>query len=35
MIVMGAYAHRWIRQAVFGGVTQSLLKESPVPLLTL
>src|SRR5215203_7023816 len=33
MIVMGAYAHSWIRQVVLGGVTQSLLKESPVPLL--
>jgi nucleotide-binding universal stress UspA family protein len=33
MIVMGAYAHSWIRQIVLGGVTQSLLKQSPVPLL--
>jgi nucleotide-binding universal stress UspA family protein len=33
MVVMGAYAHHRIRQIVFGGVTQSFLKESAVPLL--
>lgn len=33
MIVMGGYAHSRLRQLVFGGVTQSLLKSSPVPLL--
>ena len=33
MIIMGAYAHSRVRQIVLGGVTQSLLKESPVPLL--
>lgn len=32
LLVMGAYAHAWIRQIVLGGVTQSLLKSSPVPL---
>jgi nucleotide-binding universal stress UspA family protein len=32
LIVMGAFAHSWIREMVLGGVTQSLLKESPVPL---
>jgi nucleotide-binding universal stress UspA family protein len=32
MIVMGAFAHSWIREVVLGGVTQSLLKKSPVPL---
>jgi nucleotide-binding universal stress UspA family protein len=32
MIVMGAYAHSWIREMVLGGVTQSLLKKSSVPL---
>ncbi len=32
MLVMGAYAHSWIRQVVLGGVTQSLLKSAPVPL---
>lgn len=33
MLVMGAFAHSWIRQVVLGGVTQSLLRSSPVPLL--
>lgn len=33
MIVMGGYVHSRLRQLVFGGVTQSLLKQSPVPLL--
>lgn len=32
MLVMGAFAHSWIREVVLGGVTRSLLKESPVPL---
>jgi len=32
MIVMGAFAHSWIREVVLGGVTQSLLKKSPMPL---
>jgi len=32
MIVMGGYVHSRLRELVFGGVTQSLLKESPVPL---
>ncbi|MFD2239122.1 universal stress protein [Aureimonas populi] len=33
MIVMGAYAHSRLQQAVLGGVTSSLLEDSPVPLL--
>jgi nucleotide-binding universal stress UspA family protein len=32
MIVMGAFVHSRLRQMVFGGVTQSLLKSCPVPL---
>ena len=32
MIVMGAYVHSRLREFVFGGVTESLLKRSPVPL---
>ena len=31
-IVMGGYSHNRIREVVFGGVTRSLLKECPVPL---
>lgn len=33
MIVMGAYAHSRLQQAVLGGVTSSLLADSRVPLL--
>ena len=33
MIVMGGYVHSRLRELVFGGVTQSLLRSSPVPLL--
>lgn len=33
MIVMGGFAHSRWREWVFGGVTQSLLRSSPVPLL--
>lgn len=33
LIVMGAFVHSRFRQAVLGGVTRSLLQESPVPLL--
>jgi nucleotide-binding universal stress UspA family protein len=33
MIVMGAFVHSRLRQMVLGGVTQSLLKSCPVPLL--
>jgi nucleotide-binding universal stress UspA family protein len=33
MIVMGGYVHSRLRELVFGGVTQSLLKQNPVPLL--
>jgi nucleotide-binding universal stress UspA family protein len=32
MIVMGAYVHSRMRQMVLGGVTRSLLDESPAPL---
>jgi nucleotide-binding universal stress UspA family protein len=32
MIVMGGFAHSRWREWVFGGVTQSLLRSSPVPL---
>jgi nucleotide-binding universal stress UspA family protein len=32
MIVMGGYVHSRLRELVFGGVTQSLLKQSTVPL---
>jgi nucleotide-binding universal stress UspA family protein len=32
MIVMGSYVHSRLRDLVFGGVTQSLLRHSPVPL---
>jgi nucleotide-binding universal stress UspA family protein len=32
MIVMGAFVHSRLRQMVLGGVTQSLLKDPPVPL---
>jgi nucleotide-binding universal stress UspA family protein len=32
MIVMGGYVHSRLRELVFGGVTQSLLKQSPLPL---
>jgi nucleotide-binding universal stress UspA family protein len=32
MIVMGAFVHSRFRQALLGGVTQSLLEDAPVPL---
>lgn len=32
MLVMGAYAHSWIRHLVLGGVTQSMLRSCPMPL---
>lgn len=32
LIVMGAFVHSWFRQITLGGVTQSLLGASPVPL---
>lgn len=32
MLVMGAFVHSWFRQTVLGGVTRSLLEETPVPL---
>ncbi|WP_407530518.1 universal stress protein [Methylobacterium oryzisoli] len=33
MLVMGGYVHSRLREMVFGGVTQSLLRSSPLPLL--
>lgn len=33
MIVMGGYVHSPLRELLFGGVTQALLRRSPVPLL--
>ncbi|MBT9369388.1 universal stress protein [Rhizobium sp. CSW-27] len=33
LIVMGAYGHSRLRERVFGGVTQSMLEEAPVPVL--
>ena len=33
MLVMGAFAHSWIRQTIFGGVTRSMLDSSRIPLL--
>ncbi len=33
LIVMGAYGHSRLRERVFGGVTQSMLEDSPVPVL--
>ncbi|WP_377296565.1 universal stress protein [Rhizobium sp. SGZ-381] len=33
LIVMGAYGHSRLRERVFGGVTQALLEEAPVPVL--
>ena len=30
--VMGAYGHAQLREAIFGGVTRSMLSDSPVPL---
>ena len=33
LIVMGGYVHSRLRELIFGGVTQSLLRQSPVPLL--
>lgn len=32
VLVMGAYGHSRLREALFGGVTETLLKQSPVPL---
>jgi len=33
LLVMGAYAHSRMQQAVLGGVTSELLNDSPIPLL--
>jgi nucleotide-binding universal stress UspA family protein len=30
---MGGYVHSRLRELLFGGVTQDLLRQSPVPLL--
>ena len=32
-VVMGAYGHSRLREAVLGGVTRQMMQESPVPLL--
>lgn len=32
-IVMGAYGHSRLREAIFGGVTREMLRKSPVPLI--
>ncbi len=32
MIVMGAYGHSRLRQALFGGTTRSMLEEAPLPI---
>jgi nucleotide-binding universal stress UspA family protein len=32
-VVMGAYGHSRVREAVLGGVTRRMMQESPVPLL--
>ena len=32
LIIMGGFAHRRVRDLILGGVTQSLLSDSPVPL---
>jgi nucleotide-binding universal stress UspA family protein len=32
-VVMGGYGHARLREAIFGGVTRALLRESPFPLL--
>jgi nucleotide-binding universal stress UspA family protein len=32
-IVMGGYGHSRLREAIFGGVSRSMLKHSPFPLL--
>jgi nucleotide-binding universal stress UspA family protein len=34
MLVMGAFVHSRLRQAILGGVTRSLLDDCPLPLLT-
>lgn len=33
LIIMGAYGHSRLRQRIFGGVTRSLTREPPVPIL--
>ncbi len=33
LIVMGGYGHSRLRERIFGGVTRSMLEESPVPVL--
>jgi nucleotide-binding universal stress UspA family protein len=33
LIVMGGYSHARLREQLLGGVTYSLLHESPIPLL--
>lgn len=33
IVVMGAYAHSWVREVILGGTTETLLKSFPVPIL--
>ncbi|PSJ56684.1 universal stress protein [Mesorhizobium soli] len=33
MLVMGAFVHSWLREAILGGVTRSFLGDCPLPLL--
>jgi nucleotide-binding universal stress UspA family protein len=33
LLVMGGYVHSWLRQMIFGGVTESMLEAPPAPLL--
>jgi nucleotide-binding universal stress UspA family protein len=30
LLVLGAYSHSWLRELLFGGVTQNILKSSPI-----
>jgi len=32
IVVMGAYAHSWVREVILGGTTENLLKSFPVPI---
>jgi nucleotide-binding universal stress UspA family protein len=33
LLVLGAYSHSWLRELLFGGVTRSILRSSPVTVL--
>ena len=30
LLVLGAYSHSWLRELLFGGVTRSVIDQSPV-----